>query len=102
MVVMTVFGVSELRSIVSNSRGLGIKITNTLGGKSSTVVRRRVAHLMETVFSHQNLSLIHAPGDNTSIRASPYGGCCVAHGNMVHIYDWMLEEDPPISHVDGI
>ncbi|GJS40719.1 acidic leucine-rich nuclear phosphoprotein 32-related protein [Tanacetum coccineum] len=77
-------------------------LTNTLAGKSSTVVRRRGAHLMETVFSHQNLSIIHAPGDNTSIRASPYGGCCVAHGNMVHIYDWMLEEDPPISHVDGI
>nr|GEV85862.1 BTB/POZ domain-containing protein At2g24240 [Tanacetum cinerariifolium] len=52
---------------------------------------------METVFSHQNLSIIHAPCDNTSIRASPYGGCCVAHGNMVHIYDWMLEEDPPFT-----
>ncbi|GJU17186.1 BTB/POZ domain-containing protein [Tanacetum coccineum] len=41
--------------------------------------------------------IIHAPGDNTSIRASPDGGCCVAHGSMVHIYDWMLEEYPPIN-----
>ncbi|GJY08930.1 BTB/POZ domain-containing protein [Tanacetum coccineum] len=41
--------------------------------------------------------IIHAPGDSTSIRASPDGGCCVAHGSMVHIYDWMLEEYPPIN-----
>lgn len=38
-----------------------------------------------------------APGDGTAIRASPDGGCCVAHGSMVHIYDWMLEEHPPVS-----
>ncbi|KAL2227925.1 BTB/POZ domain-containing protein At2g24240-like [Sesamum indicum] len=38
-----------------------------------------------------------APGDGTAIRASPDGGCCVAHGSMVHIYDWMLEEHHPIS-----
>ncbi|KAF5802953.1 putative chromatin remodeling & transcription regulator BTB-POZ family [Helianthus annuus] len=38
-----------------------------------------------------------APGDGTAIRASPDGGCCVAHGSMVHIYDWMLEEYPPIN-----
>ncbi|KAI3771864.1 hypothetical protein L6452_03035 [Arctium lappa] len=38
-----------------------------------------------------------APGDGTAIRASPDGGCCVAHGSMVHIYDWMLEEHPPIN-----
>lgn len=38
-----------------------------------------------------------APGDGTAIRAGPDGGCCVAHGCMVHVYDWMLEEHPPIN-----
>ncbi|PPD75700.1 hypothetical protein GOBAR_DD27388 [Gossypium barbadense] len=38
-----------------------------------------------------------APGDGTAIRAGPDGGCCVAHGSMVHIFDWMLEEHPPIN-----
>ncbi|MQM05074.1 hypothetical protein Taro_037882 [Colocasia esculenta] len=38
-----------------------------------------------------------APGDGTAIRAGPDGGCCVAHGSMVHVYNWMLEELPPIS-----
>lgn len=38
-----------------------------------------------------------APGDGTAIRAGPDGGCCVAHGSMVHVYDWMLEAHPPIS-----
>ncbi|XP_010275789.1 PREDICTED: BTB/POZ domain-containing protein At2g24240-like [Nelumbo nucifera] len=38
-----------------------------------------------------------APGDGTAIRAGPDGGCCVAHGSMVHVYDWMLEEHQPIS-----
>ncbi|KAF7152775.1 hypothetical protein RHSIM_Rhsim01G0034500 [Rhododendron simsii] len=33
----------------------------------------------------------------TVIRASPHGGCCVAHGNVVHVYDWMLEEHPPVN-----
>ncbi|PIA45837.1 hypothetical protein AQUCO_01600224v1 [Aquilegia coerulea] len=38
-----------------------------------------------------------APGDGTAIRAGPDGGCCVAHGSMVHVYDWMLEEHPTIN-----
>ncbi|XP_073044176.1 BTB/POZ domain-containing protein At4g30940-like [Primulina eburnea] len=38
-----------------------------------------------------------APGDGTAIRAGPDGGFCVAHGSMVHVYDWMLEEHPPIN-----
>ncbi|XP_020578640.1 BTB/POZ domain-containing protein At2g24240-like [Phalaenopsis equestris] len=38
-----------------------------------------------------------APGDGTAIRAAPDGGCCVAHGSIVHIYDWMLEEHRPIN-----
>ncbi|KAF2310459.1 hypothetical protein GH714_011288 [Hevea brasiliensis] len=38
-----------------------------------------------------------APGDGTAIRAGPDGGCCVAHGSMVHVYDWMMEEHPPIN-----
>lgn len=38
-----------------------------------------------------------APGDGTAIRAAPDGGCCVAHGSVVHVYNWMLEERKPIS-----
>ncbi|KAJ0984296.1 hypothetical protein J5N97_002652 [Dioscorea zingiberensis] len=38
-----------------------------------------------------------APGDGTSIRASPDGGCCVAHGSMLHVYDWTFVEHPPIT-----
>ncbi|KAF8033765.1 hypothetical protein BT93_C0124 [Corymbia citriodora subsp. variegata] len=38
-----------------------------------------------------------APGDGTAIRAGPDGGCCVAHGSMVHVYDWMMEEHPPLN-----
>ncbi|KAL6539323.1 hypothetical protein OROHE_011094 [Orobanche hederae] len=38
-----------------------------------------------------------APGDGTTIRAGPDGGCCVAHGSVVHVYDWMLDEHPPIN-----
>ncbi|MCI00628.1 BTB/POZ domain-containing protein [Trifolium medium] len=38
-----------------------------------------------------------APGDGTAIRAGPDGGCCVAHGCMVHVYDWMLDEHNPLN-----
>ncbi|CAL5328125.1 unnamed protein product [Camellia sinensis] len=38
-----------------------------------------------------------ALGDGTAIRAGPDGGCCAVHGSMVHVYDWMLEEHPPIN-----
>ncbi|CAL1358772.1 unnamed protein product [Linum trigynum] len=39
-----------------------------------------------------------APGDGTAIRAAPDGGCAVAHGSIVHVYDWMLsEEHPPLT-----
>ncbi|ERN18688.1 hypothetical protein AMTRI_Chr12g239520 [Amborella trichopoda] len=38
-----------------------------------------------------------APGDGTAIRAGPHGGCCVAHGSMVHTYDWTLDELPTLS-----
>ncbi|EOA18554.1 hypothetical protein CARUB_v10007112mg [Capsella rubella] len=38
-----------------------------------------------------------APGDGTAIRAGPDGGCCVAHGSVVHVFDWMLEEHPTIN-----
>ncbi|KAJ3679545.1 hypothetical protein LUZ60_017556 [Juncus effusus] len=38
-----------------------------------------------------------APGDGTAVRAAPDGGCCVAHGSVVHVYNWMLEERRPIS-----
>ncbi|KAG5564025.1 hypothetical protein RHGRI_000264 [Rhododendron griersonianum] len=39
----------------------------------------------------------YAAADGTVIRASPHGGCCVAHSNVVHVYDWMLEEHPPVN-----
>ncbi|XP_019190544.1 PREDICTED: BTB/POZ domain-containing protein At4g30940-like [Ipomoea nil] len=38
-----------------------------------------------------------APEDGTSIRAGPDGGCCVIHGSMAHVYDWMMEEHPSIN-----
>ncbi|KAK1434660.1 hypothetical protein QVD17_00409 [Tagetes erecta] len=38
-----------------------------------------------------------AQGVGKLIRASHDGGCCVAHGRMVHVYDWMFEEHPPIN-----
>ncbi|RZC59898.1 hypothetical protein C5167_007201 [Papaver somniferum] len=38
-----------------------------------------------------------APGNCTAIRASPDGGCAVAHGGIVRVYDWMLEEHPPLN-----
>ncbi|KAI3857895.1 hypothetical protein MKW92_002338 [Papaver armeniacum] len=38
-----------------------------------------------------------ASGDCTAIRASPDGGCAVAHERIVRLYDWMLEEYPTIN-----
>jgi hypothetical protein len=38
-----------------------------------------------------------APGDGTAIRAAPDGGCCVAHGGAVRVYNWMLDERRPVS-----
>ncbi|CAK9216925.1 unnamed protein product [Sphagnum troendelagicum] len=38
-----------------------------------------------------------ATGDGTAIRASPDGGCCVAHGSMVHVYNWAMEEQIPLT-----
>uniref|UniRef100_A0A6N2N6S7 BTB domain-containing protein n=1 Tax=Salix viminalis TaxID=40686 RepID=A0A6N2N6S7_SALVM len=38
-----------------------------------------------------------APGDGTAIRAGPDGGCCVAHGSVVHVFDWTMEEHPPLN-----
>lgn len=37
-----------------------------------------------------------APGDGTALCASPSGGCCVAHGSVVHVYDWTMDHRPPI------
>ncbi|KAI3867162.1 hypothetical protein MKX03_021020 [Papaver bracteatum] len=39
-------------------------------------------------------------GNCSAIRASPDGGCAVVHGGMVRVYDWMLEEHPPL-HLDN-
>ncbi|RZC82447.1 hypothetical protein C5167_045227 [Papaver somniferum] len=36
-------------------------------------------------------------GNCTAIRASPDGGCAVAHDRIVRLYDWMLEEYPTIN-----
>ncbi|KAI3893086.1 hypothetical protein MKX03_035876 [Papaver bracteatum] len=38
-----------------------------------------------------------SPGDWTAVRASPDGGCAVAHGGVVRVYDWKLEEHPPLN-----
>eukprot|EP00250_Pteridium_aquilinum_P001872 c12079_g1_i1 orf=872-2224(+) len=38
-----------------------------------------------------------ATGDATAIRAAQDGGCCVAHGPMVHVYDWSMEEQAPLT-----
>ncbi|KAI3904176.1 hypothetical protein MKW92_029453 [Papaver armeniacum] len=38
-----------------------------------------------------------APCNWSAIRASPDGGCVVGHGNVVHIYNWMLEEKAPLN-----
>ncbi|KAF0923988.1 hypothetical protein E2562_008338 [Oryza meyeriana var. granulata] len=37
-----------------------------------------------------------AAGDGTAVRAAPDGGCCVAHGGAVRLYNWMLEERRPV------
>ncbi|XP_020156294.1 BTB/POZ domain-containing protein At2g24240-like [Aegilops tauschii subsp. strangulata] len=37
-----------------------------------------------------------APGDGTAVRPAPDGGCCVAHGGAVRVYNWMLEERRPV------
>ncbi|XP_026430954.1 BTB/POZ domain-containing protein At2g24240-like [Papaver somniferum] len=37
------------------------------------------------------------PGNCSAIRASPDGGCAIAHGSIVRVYDWMLEEHPPLN-----
>ncbi|KAI3951022.1 hypothetical protein MKW92_051539 [Papaver armeniacum] len=38
-----------------------------------------------------------APGHWTAIRASPDGGCAIAHDGVVRVYDWMLEEHAPLN-----
>uniref|UniRef100_A0ACD5YML1 Uncharacterized protein n=1 Tax=Avena sativa TaxID=4498 RepID=A0ACD5YML1_AVESA len=40
-----------------------------------------------------------SPGDGTAVRAAPDGGCCVAHGGAVRVYNWVLEERRPV-HLD--
>ena len=32
-------------------------------------------------------------GDAIAIRATPDGRCCVAQGNMVHVYDWTMDSE---------
>ncbi|KAG2659739.1 BTB/POZ domain-containing protein At2g24240-like [Panicum virgatum] len=39
-----------------------------------------------------------APGDGTAVRAAPDGGCCVAHGGAVRVYNWALEERRPVYY----
>uniref|UniRef100_A0A0D9YQI8 At2g24240-like C-terminal beta-propeller domain-containing protein n=1 Tax=Oryza glumipatula TaxID=40148 RepID=A0A0D9YQI8_9ORYZ len=34
----------------------------------------------------------NAAGDGTAVRAAPDGGCCVAHGGAVRVYNWVMEE----------
>ncbi|KAM3299876.1 hypothetical protein ACQJBY_041056 [Aegilops geniculata] len=37
-----------------------------------------------------------APVACPAVRAAPDGGCCVTHGPIVRIYNWMLEERRPV------
>ncbi|KAI3884178.1 hypothetical protein MKX03_013091 [Papaver bracteatum] len=37
------------------------------------------------------------PNYCSAMRASPDGGCAVAHGGIVRVYDWMLQEHPPLN-----
>ncbi|KAF6991690.1 hypothetical protein CFC21_008749 [Triticum aestivum] len=37
-----------------------------------------------------------APVDRPAVRAAPDGGCCVTHGPIVRVYNWMLEERQPV------
>ncbi|KAI3929420.1 hypothetical protein MKW92_010447 [Papaver armeniacum] len=37
------------------------------------------------------------PHDWSAVRASPDGGCAVAHGSIVRLYNWMLEEHAPLN-----
>ncbi|KQJ86389.1 hypothetical protein BRADI_4g05120v3 [Brachypodium distachyon] len=37
---------------------------------------------------------LQPPPDATAVRAAPDGGCCVAQGSTVRLYNWMLEELP--------
>eukprot|EP00250_Pteridium_aquilinum_P029715 c40000_g1_i1 orf=224-1585(+) len=39
----------------------------------------------------------HAIGDAIAVRGAQDGGCCVAHGPMVHVYDWTLELHSPLT-----
>ncbi|KAI8019837.1 BTB/POZ domain-containing protein [Camellia lanceoleosa] len=55
---------------------------------------RNGANSMETV---SGFAICTPSTGGTAIRAGPDGGCCVVHGSMVHLYDWMLEEHPPIN-----
>ncbi|KAI3897931.1 hypothetical protein MKW92_009602 [Papaver armeniacum] len=53
-------------------------------------------------FVSNRLRLAHtvrgqAPGNCNAIRASPDGGCAIAHGGIVRIYDWMHEEHLPLN-----
>jgi hypothetical protein len=32
------------------------------------------------------------------VRAAPDGGCCVAHGGAVRVYNWMLQERRPVYY----
>ncbi|KAF2945812.1 hypothetical protein DAI22_02g244700 [Oryza sativa Japonica Group] len=40
-----------------------------------------------------------AAGDGTAVRAAPDGGCCVAHGGAVRVYNWVMEERRAV-HLD--
>nr|XP_045088319.1 BTB/POZ domain-containing protein At2g24240-like [Aegilops tauschii subsp. strangulata] len=37
-----------------------------------------------------------APVDRPAVRAAPDGGCCVTHGPIARVYNWMLEERRPV------
>ncbi|GJR18994.1 hypothetical protein Tco_0967521 [Tanacetum coccineum] len=90
------FGIELSKVLASSKKRSGNVISSSIlssfPGSTSPPPLRKLDDLNNGKFV-----IIRTPGDGTSIRASPDNGCCVAHGNMVHIYDWMLEEYPPIT-----
>ncbi|KAI5020082.1 hypothetical protein ZWY2020_044970 [Hordeum vulgare] len=62
--------------------------------------RARAARIGELDLDRARLAASVPPGRAPvacpAVRAAPDGGCCVTHGPIVRVYDWMLEERRPV------
>ncbi|XP_037442823.1 BTB/POZ domain-containing protein At2g24240-like [Triticum dicoccoides] len=65
--------------------------------------RARATRIGELDLSRTRLAASVPPGrapvDRPAVRAAPDGGCCVTHGPIVRVYNWMLEERQPQTNV---